>query len=75
MTKTHALRRLLEHGPMVVNEMVDCCRWDRRTVVRALEVLLRRGKARRAGVVVQSSKGWTYAYEATNSASNTGVER
>ena len=39
MTKTYALKRLLEHGPMSVHDMVICTGWDRRTVDRALEHL------------------------------------
>jgi hypothetical protein len=29
MKKTYAMRRLLEHGPMTMDEIVDCTRWPR----------------------------------------------
>lgn len=27
MTRTYALKRLLEHGPLTVSEIVDCSGW------------------------------------------------
>jgi hypothetical protein len=39
MTKTYALKRLLEHGPMNVPEMVACTGWGRRTVEKTLDNL------------------------------------
>lgn len=38
MTKTYALKRLLEHGPMTVAEIVDCTRWSHQQVETALRM-------------------------------------
>lgn len=37
MTRTYALKRLLEHGGMNRAELLDCTRWDRRTLTRTLQ--------------------------------------
>jgi len=47
MTKTHALRRLLEHGPMTRPEIVECTRWTSGAVGNAL------GRCIRSGYVVR----------------------
>jgi len=49
MTKTYALRRLLEHGPMTRPEIVECTRWTSRTVGKALCNAIRRGYVVRYG--------------------------
>lgn len=53
MTKTYALKRLLEHGPMTAAEIVECTGWKCRQVEGALREVLR------ANLVVPSgySKG------------------
>lgn len=40
MSRTYALKRLLEHGPMTPKEITACTRWTSRQVHRALELLL-----------------------------------
>lgn len=40
MTRTYALKRLLEHGPMTPVEIRDCTRWSIKDVHRTLEHLL-----------------------------------
>jgi hypothetical protein len=49
MTKTYALRRLLEHGPMTRPEIVECTSWTSRTVGDALGRCLRSGYVARCG--------------------------
>lgn len=46
MTKTYCLKRLLEHGPMTIPEMVECTRWEDRQVQRALDHLRKHGLVR-----------------------------
>lgn len=41
MTKTYALKRLLEHGPMTRAQIVECTGWKRRQVESALQDVLR----------------------------------
>ena len=40
MSRTYALKRLLEHGPMTPKEITECTRWTSKQVHRALECLL-----------------------------------
>lgn len=49
MSKTYALKRLLEHGPMRFAEIVECTGWEYRQVEVALLALLqsRRIKCRK----------------------------
>lgn len=61
MTRTYALKRLLEHGPMTALEIHECTRWPTDTVRRALDELLVQGVVRRR----QCAQGRTgYAYVA-----------
>lgn len=39
MTKTYALKRLLEHGPMDVAAITDCTRWNPMQVKGALSLI------------------------------------
>lgn len=48
MTRTYALKRLLEHGPMTQREIRECTRWTARTTGHALETLLAQGRVRRS---------------------------
>lgn len=48
MTRTYALKRLLEHGPMTRREIRECTRWTVRTTGHALETLLAQGLVRRS---------------------------
>lgn len=41
MTRTYALKRLLEHGAMDTNQIVECTRWSRQSVTSALARLCR----------------------------------
>ena len=43
MTRTYALKRLLEHGPMTPKEITECTRWTSKQVHRTLELLLETG--------------------------------
>ena len=45
MTKTYALKRLLEHGPLSFGEMFLITGWRRRTVDGALNQLREQGLA------------------------------
>jgi len=39
MTRAHAIRQLLRHGDMTVNDMADCTRWSRRALWKTLDGL------------------------------------
>lgn len=47
MTKTYALKRLLEHGAMDMAEIIACTRWDHGTVKNALRRCLNHQLIRR----------------------------
>ena len=47
MTKTYALKRLLEHGPMTGTEIVYCTCWARTTAFRVIDKLIESGDIRR----------------------------
>lgn len=69
MTRTYALRRLLEHGPMTLAEIVDCTGWRWATAKNALDALLDQHLIRRAGTKTEldfmtKRHVWTYQYEA-----------
>ena len=40
MSRTYALKRLLEHGPMTPKEITECTRWTSKQVHRTIELLL-----------------------------------
>ena len=40
MTRTYALRKLLEHGPMTRREITECTGWTRDVVNHALRALM-----------------------------------
>lgn len=40
MTRTYALKRLLEHGPMSAKEIKECTRWTTDQVHKTLDNLL-----------------------------------
>lgn len=46
MTRTHAMRRLLEHGPMQIREICDCTRWSQDEVDDALWACIEAGEVR-----------------------------
>ena len=56
MTRTYALKRLLEHGPMTAKEIRDCTRWTSKQVHQVLDHLLASGLIHSVGD----------AYEAAN---------
>ena len=62
MSKTYALKRLLEHGPMTPGEMKACTRWPGRQVEHALNELRRCGLVRMVRRADDQERG--YAYEA-----------
>jgi DNA-binding HxlR family transcriptional regulator len=39
MTRAHAIRQLLRHGDMTVNDLADCTRWSRRALWKTLDGL------------------------------------
>lgn len=45
MTRTYALKRLLEHGPLTFAEMVQICGWAVSETGHALECLCKQGIA------------------------------
>lgn len=49
MTRTYALKRLLEHGPMTPTEIRDCTRWTLKQVHQTLELLLAADSVKRDG--------------------------
>jgi DNA-binding MarR family transcriptional regulator len=49
MTRTYALKRLLEHGPMTPREICDCTRWTSKQVHQVLDHLLASGLIRSVG--------------------------
>ena len=60
MSRTYALKRLLEHGPMTTNELIDCTGWGRDVLRFAL------GRCLSTGVIRRVHGGrHGYAYEAS----------
>lgn len=49
MTRTYALKRLLEHGPMTPTQIRDCTRWTLKQVHKAIDNLLMIDLVRRVG--------------------------
>jgi len=49
MTRTYALKRLLEHGPMTPKQIAECTRWTSRQVHKVLDQLLITETVRRIG--------------------------
>lgn len=49
MTRTYALKRLLEHGPMTAKEIRDCTRWTSKQVHQVIDHLLAAGLIRGTG--------------------------
>lgn len=62
MTRTYALKRLLEHGAMTPAEIVRCTRWEIRQVQSALCELKKCGLVRRVRRHETNTLG--FAYEA-----------
>lgn len=60
MTKTYALKRLLEHGPMTPGEIKTCTRWPGRQVEHALEELRRTGLVRAVQRSGDQARGFAY---------------
>lgn len=46
MTRTHAMKRLLEHGPMQIRDICDCTRWPQDEVDDALWACIEAGEVR-----------------------------
>lgn len=62
MTRTYALRRLLEHGPLTVREVQEITGWERRHVDNTLRALRKCKCIRRAGKRrIQSKTALAYA--------------
>lgn len=51
MTRTYALKRLLEHGAMTRREIWDCTLWSRRELDSALAGCMRSGLVRRVSAL------------------------
>ena len=62
MTKTYALVRLLEHGPMTSSEILACTRWPRGTMSKAIAVCIAQGVVERTCLHcwTQWRLGYTY---------------
>ena len=58
MTKTYALKRLLEHGPMTPFDIQDCTRWTCKQVHSAINSLLE------SDLIRYIKEGSTVYYEA-----------
>lgn len=63
MTRTYALRRLLEHGPMNRDELLQCTRWTGRQLSRALECVQATGLVVRLRVQGQQARNRAFVYE------------
>jgi len=61
MKRTYALKRLLEHGPMISSEITECTRWTGRQVQKTLQVLLKQRVIRQVTRTEGDRRG--YAYE------------
>ena len=48
MTRTYALKRLLEHGPMTTDEIIEVTGWGKNATVYSLKHLRRYGLIRKA---------------------------
>lgn len=59
MTKTYALKRLLEHGAMDTRQIMDCTRWSRQSVTSALARLCSE-RVVRAYRKNESGNGYSY---------------
>lgn len=46
MTRAHAMKRLLEHGPMQIRDICDCTRWPQDEVDDALWACIEAGEVR-----------------------------
>lgn len=64
MTRTYALRRLLEHGPMNRAELLACTRWPRRELGRALQAVVDSGVVVRRRVAASSRRDSAFEFEA-----------
>lgn len=62
MSKTYALKRLLEHGPMTPGEIVRCTRWTKREVYGTAQHLIEKGLIESRAVPKRD--GCRVAYEA-----------
>lgn len=49
MSRTYALKRLLEHGPMTPTQIRDCTRWTLKQVHQVLDCLLSNELVKRVG--------------------------
>lgn len=49
MTRTHAAKRLLEHGPLTFAEMLEITGWKLKQVDGTLQKLLKQGYVKRIG--------------------------
>mgnify|MGYP003604496130 CR=1 FL=1 len=55
MTRTYAMKRLLEHGPMTPREITECTRWTSKQVHKVLDCLLASGLIRSVGKAYEAS--------------------
>lgn len=64
MTKTYALKRLLEHGPMTAKEIAECTRWGSKAVHSTLDCLLESGLVeRKSGKYIAEIANWAGVVE------------
>lgn len=62
MTRTYALKRLLEHGRMRASDVIECTRWKPSQVYRTAQHLIDQGLVERR--IVPKRDGCRVAYEA-----------
>jgi len=60
MTKTYALKRLLEHGPMNLASIRECTIWSRHEVRNAVRTCLKYGEIRRLRAAASSKAKYDY---------------
>ena len=65
MTKTYALKRLLEHGPMGMGAITECTGWRAKSVTVALGSLCEQGLVTRRRASGNSRRNEKFEYEAT----------
>lgn len=77
MTKTYAIKRLLEHGPMTRAEIIECTGWSMRVVERALQQTMRTNQVEVCGRARIGDRrvGFTYRAAGLGHRSVGGLER
>lgn len=64
MTRTYALKRVLEHGAMSYADLLDCTRWTGRVLSRTLQQCMATGVVVRRQVLRCAARQRAWVYEA-----------